>query len=168
MLGFRASLSIDREPVIVALINLKWLLALAAAAGFTTFFSLFNNPGIRGWRNLGFLACFVIGIAMAAMIPLISALVTWGVAVIFSGLAYYAFELIVFLKHRSNADAERPSITTIIHGLFLWPIMLPEVIEYSLAEIGILQAPEIVPNQPVEEHCAPADPSDAHGPAAEN
>jgi hypothetical protein len=120
------------------LISLKWLLVLAGAAAWTVFFSLFNNPGVRGWRNLGWIACYLLGLAMAVVLPWRAALVTWSLAGLTSGLVYFAYELFAYIQ--SPAPDAKPRAGTLLNGLFLWPIMLPEAIEYWLADLGILKA----------------------------
>ena len=55
----------------------RWLIYLLVASGWTTFFSMFNTPGIRGWRNIGFLATYITGIAMFFRISVLSAAGTW-------------------------------------------------------------------------------------------
>lgn len=121
------------------LISIKWLTILAGAATWTTLFSVFNAPRIRGWRNLGLLACFMLGMAMCFILPWRSALATWGVAGVFSGLVYFGYETFVYLRTSAKAAVAKPTITSIVHGLFVWPIMLPEAVEYLLAELGVLK-----------------------------
>ena len=122
------------------LISTKWLTILACAAGWTTFFSFFNKPSIRGFRNLGWLACFVIGLVMLFALPWRSALVTWGSIGAASGLLYYCYGLYSRLTAKPEEEVAWPSLTTILHGLLVWPIMLPEAIEYWLADLGVLRS----------------------------
>ena len=121
-------------------ISVKWLLILACASIWTIFFSMFSTPRIRGWRNLGWLMCFIIGVIMLFALPWRSALVTWAVAAVFSGLVYFAYESFAYLRARDKARAAMPSPITVAHALFVWPIMLPEAIEYFLADIGVLKS----------------------------
>ena len=123
------------------LISGKWLLVLGCAAAWSIFFSMFNSPGVRGWRNLGLLACYVLGAVMVFVLPWRVSLGTWGVAGISSGLLYFGYEVFAFIREADRSQASRPSPMTIVHGLALWPIMLPESIEYLLAELGFLKAP---------------------------
>ena len=126
--------------------NLIWLAILSGAAVWTIFFSMFNAPGIRGWRNLGWLACYITGLGMAFALPWRSSLATWVILGLSSGLFYFAYECYGYLRSRTP-DA-KPRLTTIVHGLFLWPIMLPEAVEYWLTDLGILKAPASPPEQP--------------------
>lgn len=123
-------------------IDTSWLLVLGGAAAWTIFFSMFSAPGVRGWRNLGWVACFVLGAVMLVVLPWRAALSTWAAAGIFSGLLYFAYELFIFIRLTDKTEMEKPNPVTIIHGLALWPIMLPEVVEYFLAEVGVLKAPK--------------------------
>jgi len=86
-------------------INLKWLAILGGAAAWTIFFSLFNAPGIRGWRNLGWLACYLVGLVMAIVLPWRSSLTTWLILGLGSGLLYFAYELFGYL-HSRTPDAK--------------------------------------------------------------
>jgi hypothetical protein len=88
----------------------------------TIFFSMFSTPRLRGWRNLGWLACFIVGVTMLVVLPWRSALVTWAVAAVFSGLVYFAYESFAYLRARDKARAARPNPITVAHALFVWPI----------------------------------------------
>lgn len=125
------------------LVNLEWLAILGVAAAWTIFFSCFNRPGIRGWRNLGWLACYIAGLVMLFVLPWRSSLATWAIPGLGSGLLYFAYELFGYLRER-NADA-KPRPGTIFNGLLLWPIMLPEVVEYWLADLGVLKPAKAPP-----------------------
>ena len=123
-------------------ISVSWLFKLGLASAWTIFFSMFNAPGIRGWRNLGWLACFVLGAVMAFVMPWRVSLATWAAAGVFSGLVYFVYELLAYVKAKDKSTAAKPNLGVLFHGLFLWPIMLPEAIEYALAELGVLKAPD--------------------------
>lgn len=146
-------------------VSTKWLLILGGATAWTVFFSLFITPGIRGWRNLGWLACYVLGVAMLFAVPWRAALGTWAAAGIFSGLFYFAYEAFVYAKATDRSNASKPSPVTIVHGLAMWPIMLPEAIEYLLAEVGILGAPKVPPEDRAQQSDQ-AGSSPSSGPAA--
>lgn len=146
-------------------VSLKWLVILGGAAAWTIFFSMFNALGVRGWRNLGWLACFVLGGVMLFVLPWRAALGTWAVAGIFSGLVYFGYETFIYAKAPNKAEVSKPNPVTVIHGLAMWPIMLPEAIEYLRAEFGVLKAPE-VPSQARAQPGAQADGPASGGPAA--
>lgn len=128
------------------LISGKWLLLLGCAATWSVLFSMFDAPQVRGWRNLGLLACYVLGAVMAFVLPWPVALATWGLVGISSGLLYVAYELFAFVMSADRSQASRPNPMVVVHGLVLWPIMLPECIEYWLADLGVLKEP-VVPGR---------------------
>lgn len=122
------------------LLDLFWLGLLAASAGWTSFFSLFSRPQIRGWRNLGLLAGFMLGVAMLVALPWQQALATWSVIGLTGGLFYLAYEFVAYLRMPERTRDDRPSLAVLLHGLVLWPVMLPEAFEYLLTELGVLKA----------------------------
>jgi hypothetical protein len=132
----------DFKEETMDLINSKWLLILAGASAWTIFFSMFNTPGVRGWRNLGWLGCFMLGAIMLFALPWRSALATWALAGVASGLFYLAYELFAYAQAKDKSQVSKPNPMAVVHGLFMWPIMLPEAVEYLMADLGVLKAPE--------------------------
>lgn len=128
------------------LISGKWLLLLGCAASWSVLFSMFDSPQVRGWRNLGLWACYLLGAVMAFVLPWRVALGTWSVVGVSSGLLYVAYELFAFARSTDRSQSSRPNLVTVVHGLALWPIMLPESIEYLLADLGVLKEP-VVPGR---------------------
>lgn len=122
------------------LVDLFWLSLLAVTAAWSSFFSLFNRQHIRGWRNLGLLAGYAAGIAMFVALPWRQAFVTWGVMGVGAGVLYIVYQLVAYLGLAERSADAKPRIGRLIHGLFLWPIMMPEAVEYLLAEMGVLKA----------------------------
>jgi hypothetical protein len=130
-----------------------WVVALAATALWTTLFSLASAPGVRGWRNLGLLASYLGGVAMFVALPLLAAALIWAAFGLAGGAIYYAHEWFLYLRTRAATDdapltvprptdpPKRPAAMAILHGLFLWPLMIPEAIEYLLADVGLLPPP---------------------------
>ncbi len=128
-------------------IHLPFAVALLIAVGWTTLFSLTNRPGIRGFRNLGILASYVLVVVFLFVAGWRLALVTWAAFGVAGGLLYVAWEI---LERRHAAPGQQDpglSLAPLIHGLFLWPIMVPEAVEYALADLGILHAPPSAPSQ---------------------
>ena len=118
------------------MIDKAWLAYLAIPAGWTIFFSFFNTPGIRGWRNLGWIGCYILGLVMLWAIGWRSGGATWLAVGLATGFLYYLYQL---WSAWGESDPEvRAQLRTIVHGALFWPIMLPEVVEYSLADAGLL------------------------------
>ncbi len=130
-------------------LHLPLAVTLLVAVGWTTLFSLTNKPAIRGFRSLGLLACYILAIVFPFVAGWRLALVTWAAFGVGGGLLYIAWEI---LDRRHAAPSQRDprvSLAPLIHGLFLWPIMVPEAVEYALADLGILRAPPSAPTQGV-------------------
>jgi hypothetical protein len=127
----------------VEMLSVKWIVFLGCAAAWTIVFSMFNRPGVRGWRNLGWIACYVVGVLSFCFLPWRSALGTWIAWSVLSGLLYFGYEFASYFQQRREAGASMPKLITLVHALFMWPIMLPEAVEYSLTELGVLKAPDV-------------------------
>jgi hypothetical protein len=119
------------------MIDGKWLAYLAVPAAWTIFFSLFNTR-IRGLRNLGWPSCYLVGLAMLWSLGWRRAGTTWLSVGFATGLLYYLYQAWSAMREK-DAAAKAP-LSTIVYGALAWPIMLPEVIEYSLADAGVLKA----------------------------
>ncbi len=138
-------------------IHLPFAAVLLIAVGWTTLFSLTNKPGIRGFRNLGILASYVSVVVFLFVAGWRLALVTWAVFGVAGGLLYVAWET---LERRHAAEGRQDpgiSLAPLIHGLFLWPIMVPEAVEYALADLGILRPPPSAPAKGMAEPGAAPD-----------
>ena len=123
------------------MISTRWLLYLAIPALWTIAFSMSNSPGIRGWRNLGWPACYLVGFAMFWSVGWRQAGATWLCVGFTTGLAYYVYQ--AWSLSRDPEPTIKAELSTVLHGAFAWPIMLPELIEYFLADVGILKAAPI-------------------------
>ncbi len=128
-------------------IHLPFAVALLVAVGWTTLFSLTNKPAVRGFRNFGLLASYISSVAFLFVAGWRLALVTWAAFGIAGGLLYVAWEVLDRRHAAPNQRDPRVSLAPLLHGLFLWPIMVPEAVEYALADLGILRAPPAVPTQ---------------------
>jgi hypothetical protein len=119
-------------------ISLPFVVALSIALVWTTLFSLTTKPGVRGLRNLGILAAYILPLVFLFVAGWLSALMTWAVFGVAGGLLYILWE--VLQRVRTPAGAEKPPVSPshLVAGLLAWPIMVPEAIEDSLAELGIL------------------------------
>ncbi len=122
-------------------IDIPFAIALLIALGWTTIFSCMNPPGIRGFRNLGISAAYVLVVVFLFIAGWRAALVTWAVFGVAGGLIYISWEILQ--RVRAPAQEEKPgvSLSPLVHGLLAWPIMVPEAVEYALAELGVLRTP---------------------------
>lgn len=120
------------------MIDTKWLLYLAIPTAWTILFSIVETPGLRGWRNLGWPVCYVLGLAMLWSMGWRRAGATWLAVGLVTGLLYYIYQ--TWSARQEEDPAAKAQLATIFHGAVAWPIMLPEVIEYSLADAGVLEA----------------------------
>ncbi len=120
-----------------------FLLFLSICSAVSIFCSLFNTLSIRRFRNLAFLAIYIGTAASFFIVDWKSVFVGWSIFGVSTGILYYAYELYSTAKSKEELRQwSQPS--TIIHGLFIWPIMLPEVIEYSLADFGVLKPSKVL------------------------
>ncbi len=136
-------------------LHFPFAVALLIAVGWTTLFSLTNQPGIRGFRNLGLLASYLSGVVFLFVAGWRLALVTWAAFGVAGGLLYVAWEMLERRHAAGGRQDPRVSLAPLIHGLLLWPIMVPEAVEYALADLGILRAPPSAPTQGMAEPGAP-------------
>ncbi len=120
-------------------------IVLAAALLWTTLFSMTNQFPMRGLRNLGILACYIIGLIMFFVAGFKNALATWVLFGFIGGAMYFFHDLIVRAKTTDGEEKPKISLGHFVFALVAWPIMGPEAIEYSLAELGVLKAPEVPP-----------------------
>ena len=128
-------------------IHVPFAVALLLSVGWTTLFSFSSTPGIRGFRNLGILASYVLVLVFLFVAGWRVALVTWAVFGVFGGVIYVCWEILQRLRTAAGVQKPAVSLAPLIHGLFAWPIMVPEAVEYALAELGILKAPPTTPTQ---------------------
>ncbi len=135
-------------------ISIHYLIYFLIAVGWTTLFSMSNTPGIRGYRNLGILACYILLIVMLFRVPFTSALVTWCILGVGGGLVYIAYELLVRARASQSEKKPKVSFGHVIFGNLMWPVMVPEAVEYILAELGLLKAPPTP--EPVKKDETPA------------
>jgi hypothetical protein len=146
----------------------RYAIWLLIATAWTTAFSMTIRQPLRGFRNLGILACYILFITMLFRLSFVTALATWCLFGIAGGLLYIGHEL--FVGWRTKDSAEKPAVSpaTLIHGPLAWPIMIPEAIENTLAELGFLKTPPLqAPDSRIEnESPALAPPGDAESESA--
>jgi hypothetical protein len=111
-----------------------WLFALAGVVLLNIIASLFTSPAIRMFRTPLILAAYIIAIVLFFKLGVWRALALWCGIGVASGLLYWGYEF-WSARRSKEPDTRMPSLATVVHGLLVWPIMLPEVIEYSCAEL---------------------------------
>jgi len=129
----------------------SYLVFLGACSVATILFSIFNAPGIRGYRNIGFLSIYVGTVISFFLVGWKPVLIGWAIFGVSSGALYYAYELFAAASSEEE-QKEWPNLTTIFHGLLMWPIMLPEVTEYLLTDLGVLKASGIPDSESNDTH----------------
>ena len=139
-------LPFDRQYALYLLIALTW----------TTLFSMANSHSLRGLRNLGILACYGLAIVMLVRIKFASAAVTWCAFGLAAGLIYSAYNVLAYSQDKAPDKTLRVSVGDFLYGPLAWPIMIPEAVEYSLAELGVLKTPPSAANKARESETAPA------------
>jgi hypothetical protein len=82
---------------------------------------------------------------MAFRLPWREAALTWAAFGVLGGAAYLGYE--ACSRWRNPTPADRPRPGTLLHGLLAWPLMLPEAVEYLLADLGVLAAPAPPPGE---------------------
>jgi hypothetical protein len=128
-------------------IHIPFAIGLFIAVAWTTLFSLTSKPDIRGFRNLGILGSYILLLVFLFVTNWRAALVTWTVFGVLGGLIYVCWEILQRLRTASGEKKPAVSLSSLVHGLFAWPIMVPEAVEYALAELGVLKSPPTSPTQ---------------------
>lgn len=133
------------------LIHMPFAIVLAIAVTWTSAFSMSSIPRIRGFRNLGILACYLSLIVFLFVAGWRRGLFTWASFGLIGGAIYCMWEVIQ--RVRTPKGEEKPPINPshLIWGQVGWPVMIPEALEYSLAELGVLRRPQTDGNQPETE-----------------
>jgi len=119
-------------------VSIGLVVALLAALSWSTLFSFAIKPPVRGLRNFGILASYISPFVFMFVSGWKRVLLTWMCFAVAGGLVYILWELVDRL--RTPEGQEKPSVSAshIFSGLFAWPIMIPEAVEYCLAEFGVL------------------------------
>lgn len=129
-------------------IDLHYSICLVVAVAWTTLFSMTIKQPVRGFRNIGILASYVLLVVMLFRLPIISALVTWIIFGICGGLMYFVYDLFSWARTKeASAEPRGPRVAVLLHGLVGWPVMIPEAIEYLLADLGVLRTTSVEPRQ---------------------
>lgn len=139
--------------MIILHVDLMWALVLLGVTLWTTCCVLMN-PGLRGVRWVGIASSYVVGAWMAVDVAWLEAVVTWTVFASLGGALALAYELWARRRYRGTGRPNRPLV--LLHGLVLWPALIPDVLEGVLVDAGVLQAG----------HPGHASPATSAGPAA--
>ena len=119
-------------------IHVPFAIALSISVAWTIMFSMVTKHSIRGFRNFGILASYTLCIVFFFITKWKLVVVTWACFGISGGVIYVLYEILQNIK---NSEGERQiHFGHLVYGLFTWPVMIPEAIEYSLAELGILKS----------------------------
>jgi len=116
------------------------LIVYAAILCWTIFFACAISAQVRGFRNAGIVALNIVGLAAPFIVGFSPAAETWLAIGVAGGLLYYAWELWSYYTEGRRIGAPFPALDVIIHGLVLWPIMIPEAFECLCVELGILKS----------------------------
>jgi hypothetical protein len=119
------------------------LIVYAALLCWTVFFACAISANVRGYRNVGIVALNIVGLVAPFIVGFTPAAETWLAIGVMGGLLYFVWELWSYYSEGRKIGEPFPALDVIIHGLVLWPIMIPESLEYFGAELGILKAARI-------------------------
>jgi uncharacterized protein DUF6882 len=123
------------------MIHPVWLGVLAATVAWSVI-----GPQVAAKRVVGCLGPttgYVLGLVMLSAIPFPSALATWAVLGVISGLAAISVEWSLFRKARAAGASVWPRPATLISAVLFWPGRLPASIRYwTLPEVPL--SPEAV------------------------
>jgi hypothetical protein len=114
--------------------SMPWIYALTAVVGLLIVASLFMSPAIRMFRVPLMLVAYVIGVVLFFKLGVWRGLGLWCSIGIATGLLYWSYEL-WSARHSKEPNITMPSLKTVVDGLYLWPVMLPEVVENTWAEL---------------------------------
>ena len=112
------------------MIDPVWLLLLAATAAWSVIGPSLAPRQVMGC--LGPLAGYLAGLAMLFLMPVTSAVATWGVMGLLSGLSALAMEWSFHRKAKAAGAHVRPRLATVIGAVVFWPGRLPRSVRYWL------------------------------------
>jgi hypothetical protein len=155
---FRLLADEERQPTVPQFpLDARYSVYLLIAAAWTTLFSMTTQYPLRGLRNFGILACYILLIVMFFKLSFTSAVLTWCAFGIVGGCLYACYELLGRSRaNKTGTDSRVPIARLFSHALLAWPVMLPEAIEYLLADLGILRV-----SNPPKPQASPARRDDA-------
>ena len=95
-----------------------------------------NKFPIRGNRNLGLLAAYISPLVFIFISGFKSVAVTWLAFALLGALIYLAWEVFQNTRAKNPDEKSQVGFGSLLSAPFAWPIMIPEAIEYFLAEVG--------------------------------
>jgi len=120
--------------------HIPMAISLLVTLGWTVLFSMANTPGVRGYRNLGILASYICLIVFFFRAGWKGAGLTWLAFAAAGGLVYTGWEVLQRLRTPKDKAMPKVGFMHVFPAIALWPIMVPEALEYALAELGVLKA----------------------------
>ena len=117
--------------------------SLATLTLVTILVSIQPSIGLRQVRNLTILASYVVGLALLFADRWVRPAAVWATVGIVSGVLYFSYEAWSIARAKRETPGEdhgSPRVSTIMLGVFAWPLALPEVIESTLADAGLIGA----------------------------
>jgi len=115
------------------------LIVYTAILCWTVFFACAISAKRRGYRNVGIVTLIIVGLVAPFIVGFTPAAVTWMAIGLAGGMLYFVWELWSYYSEGRRIGEPFPRLGVIIHGLVLWPIMIPEAIEYFGAALKILK-----------------------------
>jgi len=120
-------------------ISIPLTITLGIALIWTTGFSMTNRFPLRGNRNLGLLAAYISPLVFIFISGFKSVALTWLAFALLGAVIYFAWELFQNIRVKNPDDKSKVGLGSFLTAPFAWPIMIPEAIEYFLAEVGIIK-----------------------------
>lgn len=123
-------------------------IALAVLTLITILVSIQPAIGLRQVRNLSILASYPVGLALLFADKWARPAAVWVGVGLVSGILYFGYEAWSIeraKRERPGEDHGSASVSTILLGVVAWPLSLPEVIESTLADAGVIGGGETPP-----------------------
>ncbi len=116
---------------------------LGVLTAITILVSIQPSISVRPIRNLTILGSYGVGLALLFADRWVRPAAIWAGVGLLSGILYFGYETWSWWRaNRAGLTEEqvRPSGSTVLLGVIAWPVALPEVIEYTLADLGVIQS----------------------------
>lgn len=99
-----------------------------------------NRFPLRGNRNLGLLAAYISPVVFIFINGFRSVVLTWLAFALLGAVIYFAWEIFQNIRVKNPDEKTKVGLGSFLTAPFAWPIMIPEAIEYFLAEVGVLKS----------------------------